>query len=124
MSASLIDSDGNARQLDGNAPARSAFTAEDAKDPEKAARVIAGLLDDVAELRRRYAPRWVDFEDRDASATITLEHGFGGRVRWWVCGRSAATSLVESSSTTSDTLVLTPGTGGGLVTIRVESVDG
>lgn len=127
--AALVDSDGNARPLDGKAPARATFTAEDAKDPEKVARLIAGLLDDVAELRRRYAPRWVDFEDVAVSSggsTLTLEHGFGGRVRWWIVDCSSNVTVAsKSTATTDDTLVLSMTTAAdGTATIRVEAVDG
>lgn len=131
MTAALIDSDGVVRPLDGKAPARAVFTAEDAKDPEKVARLISGLLDDVAELRRRYAPRWVDFEDVAVDAlgtTFSLEHGFGGRVRWWVSGwqTSGATGpdIREDTSATTATAIALKSYNAGTATIRVESVDG
>lgn len=128
MSAARIDSAGNVTPLDGKAGARAVLTAEDAKDADKMARLVAGLLDDVAELRRRHAPRRIDFEDitTTSGGTVRLHHGFGGPVVWWLVdyqiigGAAAPVVQRDTTNSDSDTLVLlTYSTG--ITTIRVEA---
>lgn len=97
------------------------------QEPAKLARLLCRILKDVAALRRRWAPRSVDFEDVVVGSTPTthsFEHNFGGRVRWWVVGWTSLTStapiLLESGTAiTSKTLVLLS-YAAGTMTLRVE----
>ena len=104
------------------------ITEEDVKDTTRLARVIVRILKDVAALKRRFAPRCIDFEDRAVDNTYTtkyrLHHGFGGRVRWWVVdwrpsGGTFAFDLSRHADTDENTLVLVSGAAGS-VTVRVE----
>lgn len=127
MSA-IIPSTTNAkpRQLDRQAEPEEQVRPEDVKDADKLARTLMRVLRDVARLKRRFWPAYVEHEDVVFDATGTkvfrLPHHFGQRVRWWVTdwsGSSAGPRLVRHADTTSETLVLvsyTVGTG----TIRIQ----
>ena len=130
-----VSADGVVTQLDGKATASQSVTEDDVQLPAKLARMLGGLLADVAALRRRFQPRHVDFEDvavltTGASNPVQLRHGMGGRVRWWVvgwqCATNAAPIIRESTDSavapvsTADTLVLLSYVAGA-VTIRVEA---
>lgn len=127
MSAAKVASDGTLYSLDGRAAPDEVMTSEDAKDPEKIARVLGRLLKENAELRRRWNPRRVDFEDvavSTAGAVVSLQHGFAGRVRWWPVGWQSAASTApylreDTAASTADTLVLKSYVA-GTVTVRVE----
>jgi hypothetical protein len=112
-------------QLDRRAEPDEQVTDEDAKDAGRLARVLMRLLRDVAILRRRWAPRRVDFEDVEVDATATVfyrfPHDFNGRVRWWVVDWSggAAPSLLRDGRSDQNALVLVS-TSAGTATIRVE----
>ena len=61
----------------------------------------------------------------EAGAEVALEHGLGGRVRWWICGwRSSGTSapvLRESTSNVpNDTTLYLQSYVAGTACIRVE----
>ena len=125
MSAAKVNA-GKMVVLDGRAEPDEVITEKDVQDASKLARSLRSVSKTLAELRRRFAPRRIDFEDIDigiAAALVTLEHGFKTRVRWWVVGwqGSAAVSpdLRERTFTTDTTLVLRSYVA-GLVTIRVE----
>ena len=125
MSAN-IPANGPIRQLDKRAEPDELLTEEQANDPKRVARLLLSMLRDVAQLKRRWLPRRIDFEDRivDATGTIVyrLQHGFGGRVRWWVVdwtGASNESRLVRHSSSTDNTLALVSYTV-GIATIRIE----
>ncbi len=125
MSAN-IPAHGPIRQLDRRAEPDEQITDEQAKDPKRIARLLLSLLRDVAHLKRRWWPRRIDFEDRVVDATGTtlyrLQHGFGGRVRWWVVDWTGATvepRLVRNATTTNDVLVLVS-YAAGTATIRIE----
>jgi hypothetical protein len=114
------------RQLDRPAEPDEQVTPDDAKDSERVARMLMRLLKDVSTLRRSWAPRFVDHEDRvvDATGTTTYRfpHGFGGRVRWWPVDwkdASAGPQLERHSDTDSNTLVLVSYAAGTL-TLRIE----
>ncbi len=114
--------------LDGKADAPEVVTTDDVQDPEKLARGLQRMARDLAALRRRFNPQRIDFEDvvvPAAGASFSLEHRFGGRVRWWVVGWQAFGSVVpllreDKASTTSSTLVLISNAA-GTATIRVEN---
>lgn len=114
-------------QVDRPASPDAVVTEEDVKDPSKLARLVMSIAKDVAQLRRRFAPRRIDFEDVEVDNTGTtlyrFEHGFGGRVRWWPvdfegAGATSA-ALARHSSSDNDTLVLYS-LEAGTATIRVE----
>jgi hypothetical protein len=127
VSAARIESDGKVRQLDGKAEPAEVFNEEDAKDSAKVARQMARLLREVAALRRQYVTRRIDFEDvtvGSGGASVTLEHGFGGRVVWWVVDWAdvggVSHNFAKSPATTDNTLVLYSYIS-GTATIRVEA---
>jgi hypothetical protein len=75
--------------LDGKASADEVVTEADVQDAPKLARMLVRLLATVADMRRAFSPRRIDFEDvavSTAGAQVALQHNFGGRVRWWIVG--------------------------------------
>lgn len=127
MSSAKIKDDGEISTLDGKAAPDEIVTSEDAKDPEKVARILGKLLREVAELRRRWNPQRIDFEDitvTNAGDSYSFEHGFKGRVRWWPVGWRSGTAdacvLVENETLTTDTTLVLDSYGDGIVCVRVE----
>lgn len=130
MSASKIDVAGKVTILDGRAEPDEVITEADVKDAPKLARVIGRMLATLATLRRAWAPRRIDFEDipvGSIGATVQpLEHGFKGRVRWWVVGwqnsSGAGPSLRETTAAagSTDTTLVLQSYIAGTATIRVE----
>ncbi|MGL4444257.1 MAG: hypothetical protein ACRCU1_11565 [Alsobacter sp.] len=124
MSA-VIPRNANTRQLDRQAEPAEQVRPEDVQDPTRLARVVMRLLRDVAVLKRRFWPEFLEHEDVVFDGTGTtvyrLPHGFSQRVRWWVTDWSGATAgprLVRHASADLSTLALvsyTAGTG----TIRI-----
>lgn len=115
-------------QVDRPAQPELVVTEEDVKDASKLARLVAGIAKDVAALKRRFAPRRIDFEDRAVTSSGTVKyqfhHGFGGRVRWWVVDWQPSSlgdvpSFQRHSSSDANTLVLLSSTN-GTATVRVE----
>lgn len=127
MSAAKVAADGKVTALDGRAEPDEVVTEADVQQPAKLARLLARLLAAVATLRRPFVPRRIDFEDVTVStsgAAVSLEHGFKGRVRWWVCDWDSAASTApylkrSTALTTATTLVLLSYVA-GTVCIRVE----
>lgn len=125
MSA-VVDVDGRVRQLDKSAEPAEQFTPDLATDKRRLSEVVMRLLRDIATLKRRWWPEYMDFRDRAVDATGTtfyrLRHGFGGRVNFWVVRwvGVAAPNLVYDATSDNDTLVLTS-TSEGTATIRVEA---
>ncbi len=113
MSANIAN-DGKVTSLDGAATTDEVITAEDAKDSAKLARLLGRLLKDNAEARRRFTPRRLDFVDiaiGGSATSVSLAHGFGGRVRWWVVGWQSASVdppylREDTTATTANELVL------------------
>jgi hypothetical protein len=127
MSTAKVDSDGLVTVLDGRAEPEDVVTEEDVKDTAKLARILARLLSSVAILRRRFAPRRIDFEDvtvSTAGASVSLQHGFPGRVRWYVCGWQSAAStapyLREDTDNSTDQVLVLLSYVAGTVCVRVE----
>ena len=126
MSAARIDSAGRAYPLDGKSGPRQVVSSEDVTDPVKLAETLTRMLADVAGLTRAFVPSRVDFEDMTvlaAGGTLTLHHGYGGRVRWMLIGCSVnITSIAETAATTADDLVLSvTSSANGVATFRVEA---
>jgi hypothetical protein len=126
VSSARIDASGNVYPLDRKVEPAEVFSEEDAKDPAKLARAVQRLLKASTEAARRLEPGRLDFEDRAVTSgtDLRLEHGFGGRVRWWVVDWQPTTpgdaALFErSADTDNDALVLEVGNS-GTVTVRVE----
>lgn len=124
----IADADG-VRSLTRAVEPPEEVTDTNVRDPRWMVRFAMRVLRDLAALRRRFAPRRIDFEDR-VIGTGTYEHfphGFGGRVRWWVVDvQGSFAELVRlDPDTESDenTLVLYSGQA-TLVTVRVEEVGG
>jgi hypothetical protein len=125
VSSAVINSDGDVRQLDTRAGEPIVITSEDVKDDEKLARLLQDALRELAALRRRFAPRMIEFEDQAVTAgqALRVTHNFGGRVRYWPVDWRPTTPgdaplFDKSTSTDEDTLVLTVGNA-GTVTILV-----
>ena len=127
MSAADIESDGTVKQLDARAQPETVVTAEDVQDAERLARMVQVIVAHVRALERPWAPRRIAFKDvtcGTSGATITLHHGFGSAVRWWVVdwqisGASGAPILQRYTGTDENTLVLWSDKA-GVATIRVE----
>lgn len=132
-----VDRAGNVYKLDRQAEPDEVVSEEDVKDAPKLSRLLMRLLKDVAGLRRRFAPRSVDYEDLrvlSTTTTLRLPHGFGARVRWWLVDWAPTSAsanyvplLAASATTDLNTLVLTNITVGiigafdGKVSVRVEA---
>lgn len=126
MTAARIDASGKVYRLDGSILPRAAVTPADVQEPAKLARLVAEAHRAAAEANARANPRRIDHEDVAVDNTGTtkyrFEHGFGGRVRWWVVGWSGASAgpqLIEDGDTGNDTLVLVSKVA-GTVTVRIE----
>lgn len=122
--AAIVDASGNIRALTKQRQPDEQVTAAQVADTSWLARLLIRMLRDVADLRRRFWPRRVDFEDRAVDATGTklfrFAHGLDARVRWWaVDATGAVPALQRNAATDSNTLVLTS-TVACTVTIRVE----
>lgn len=126
-SAARIDATGKIYQLGPKSQPDQNLTEDDVADATKLTKLLVKMLGDIAALRRRYAPRRIDFEDivtGTSGATFQLQHNLSGRVRWWLVGWSAvgtsAPVLKEFPSLiTSNTLALQSYVA-GTATIRVE----
>lgn len=116
-----ITPENKVRQLDRRAEPDEQVTEEDVKDPPRMVRLLMRILRDIATLKRRWAPRRIDFEGIVANGTHRLEHGFGGPVRWWVVewDGAAAAHFYKDTSSTNDTLALVSTVAGNAI-IRVE----
>jgi hypothetical protein len=117
VSAANVESDGTVTSLDGRAEPSTLITEEDAKDPQKVARILTEVLGQVASQRRRWAPRRIVFRDIAVTGdavtpvTVQLEHGFGGRVSWWPVDWVTTSTVTlgikqNTTTTTADTLGL------------------
>lgn len=127
MSSARIDSASKVYPLDSPAAPDEVVTEKDVQEPPKLSRMLLRLLKDVASLKRLWTPSRIDFEDQavsTAGAVVTLNHGFGGRVRWWIVDwqatGTAAPVLKRTTATTNDALVLASYVA-GTATIRVEA---
>jgi hypothetical protein len=127
MPSAIVQSDGLVRQLDARAGEPIVVTSEDVKDVEKLARMLQDTRRELAELRRRWAPRELYFRDQAVTATnttkIRLTHNFNGKVNWAVVrwdGSAAGSSygIDEHADTDANTLVVVSSVA-GTATIRV-----
>lgn len=132
MSA-VVDASGNVRQLDAR---RSGFDVadenireEDVKNSRTLATLLVRILRDLKEVRRRFWPRHLDFEDQAVDATgvtlIKLPHQFKGRVRWWVVDwiptvAGTRPALDRSATNTTENVLVLVSNAAGTATIRVE----
>jgi hypothetical protein len=121
-----VASTGKVYQLDRQATPDEVVTAEDVKDADKLARMLARLLREVSDIKRRWWPRSRDYEDKAvvSGTPLRLGHGFNARVRWWVVDWVPTTPgdvpvFEKSTSTDLKTLVLDVGNS-GTVSVRVE----
>lgn len=116
---------GQIRQLDAPTQPDQNVSVDDVADPPTLARLFMTALRDIAKLKRRWSPDFIDFRDVTVDATGTARfvfpHGFGTAVNYWPVKWSGATAPCLRVDAASDyrTLVLTS-TVAGLVTIRVE----
>jgi len=114
---------GESRSLDLKVEADETVREQDVADPAKLARLLTRLVKENAALRKRFVPRRTDFEDLDVGTGTThrLNHGFGGRVRWWVIEQIGSNPQLVTiyGDTDKDTLVLYSGVS-TRVTVRVE----
>jgi hypothetical protein len=128
MSAAKVDSSGKVTQLGGRVQPDIVVTAKDVEDTEKLARMLQQVLNDLAALKRQWAPRFTDFEELTMDATGTtkyrLRHGFGGKVRWWVVDSpelgAPDVQLQAHPDTDEDTLVLVSFSSVINIVVRVE----
>ncbi len=125
-----ISSSGEVTQLDKSAEPDDVVTEEDVQDPARLSRLILADKRAIAKLNRRWAPRYVDFEDVtvDAVGTLfTLRHGLGGRVRFWVVdfrvvGAAGAPIIQRDATETTNDVLGLRSYKEAEVTIRVEEV--
>jgi hypothetical protein len=125
--AARVDASGRVFQLDRSAEPDEIVTEEDAKDAGKLARILVRVLRDLADIKRRFFPRRIDFEDRAVVSgdVLRLNHGFSARVRYWVVDWRPFTPgdvavFDRNAGTNAQALLLNVGNS-GTVTVRVES---
>ena len=126
MSA-IAPAGGQIRQLDAPSQPDTQVTTTDVADPPTLARIIQRALNDIAKLKRRWAPDFIDFRDIFVDGTGTtkyrLPHKFGTAVNYWTVKwvglGTVAPSLSFDATSDADTLVLVSNFP-GIVTIRVE----
>lgn len=126
MSANIAQ-DGTVRQLDRPAEPDENIVEKDVTDTERLVRLLMRIMRELTDLRRRWWPRRIDFEDVAVDDTNTtkyrLQHNFNGRARWWVVDWQSSAGggfwLDRHSDSDETTLVVTSGVV-GVVTIRVE----
>lgn len=127
MSA-VVNRAGKIRSLDKPAEPSQEVTEDRIEDKGFMARLLMGILRDVASLLRRREVTVTDFEDVEVdssgSTKYRFPHGFKGRVRWWPCGfrdalDSLGANLSEDADTDDNTLVLVSWAR-GTVDVRVE----
>jgi hypothetical protein len=118
MSAAKITSDAKVTQLDQKSAAEEQVTPQDAGDTIKLAKLLTRILATVTRLARAWNPKRIDFEDQVSTGTdaspqsISFNHSFGGRVRWWIVDAYSTGSIVlplvlkDNTLTTANTLVL------------------
>lgn len=110
MSA-IVPAHGPIRQLDTRPEPDEQITEDQAGDVSRLARLLTRLLRDVAELRRRWFPRRIDYEgivsvgSSGTPETHQFPHSFGGQVRWWIVdcdGVGSVTLPLVMRTNTSD----------------------
>jgi len=83
MTINFVDTAGNRPKARRNVSAGSTIVVSD--NQEDNARVMAELAKRVAQIEAAQNPDAMEFEvNLPASGTVTLEHGFGGPVRYFV----------------------------------------
>lgn len=116
MSA-IVPAYGPIRQLDGRREPDEQVTPEQATDPDRVSRILMKILRDVAELKRRWFPRHIDFEGLVSTGTdsapqrFRLGHNLKADVRWWVIDTRNANTVVvtlinRAPSSDPNTLIL------------------
>jgi hypothetical protein len=134
VSAAIVEVSGQIRQLDKPATSEQRTVAKDVQDPETLARLIQQLRDEVATLKRAFAPKRLDFDritttgTSIAPETVRFPHGFNGRVRYWPIGWESSGGVAldyiertDTSGTDASTLVLYVYSA-GVLSLRIEEV--
>lgn len=123
--SSNVNASGVVRVLDRPAGDAPPFDEREIKDAQTLARILLGIVRDVARALSGWRPNRTDFEgmvvDATGTTTYRLKHDFGGLVRYWPVEwvGAAAPNLCRHTSSDATTLVLTS-TSAGVATIRVE----
>lgn len=123
--SAVIAPSGQIRKLDRPTEPREQVTEDDAADPGRVARMLMSLSEDTSDLKGRWGPGFLEFEDLVVDNTGTtkyrLAHNLGQRVRWWAVDwdGGAACALAKDSSSDNNTLVLISFEV-GTVTVRLE----
>lgn len=128
MSARIISA-GKVVQLDAKRGPDVVFTPADVQDARKLSDTLTLVVADQAEVKRRHKPEFIDFEDVavPGSGSVTLPHGLGGRVRWWLVDWQPSSTGTrpalekDGAKTTTGVLVL-KSAAAGTATVRVEKV--
>jgi hypothetical protein len=120
-----VDKAGNVQQLDARPGPDENVTESTVKEPKELARFLIRLFRDVALLKRRWRPRWIDYEDLALDATgttkVRLTHNFGGRVRFWIVDWDGVSSPAPARhSDTDDNALVLVSYVAGTATVRVE----
>lgn len=132
MSAAYVScrDGGPAKPLDEKQASQTTVSPEDAANVTWLARLLTRLLDDVSELKRRFAPDRITFRDIVATGSggapqrITLAHNLGQLVEWWpvrMVGLTSTTYPIVEISQDANTLVLDIYFTAPNVWIRVEA---
>lgn len=123
-----VKTDGTVQQLDRKADPDEQVTEAQVKDAKTLARLLMNALKDVAAIKRRWWPRFLDFEDHvfDGSGTTRhrFPHYFRGRVRWYVVDWKSMAGgqdyILEKHADTDENALVLVSSEAGKATIRVE----
>ena len=111
---------------------RKPVTEDQVSDPKTLAKIMSDMRDDIAAARRAADGSWAEFEDivvGTSGAAVSLAHGMGGRVRWWVVdcndnGILNGISIKKDPNASTDSVLVLKSYVALTVTIRVEKVIG
>lgn len=89
MSA-VVEPDGTVRQLDRRPEPDENVTEQSVTSPGLLAKFLLRLFREVSRLKRRWAPKYLDFRGIVSGGTamtpalVSLDHNFGAPVVWWI----------------------------------------
>ncbi len=122
----IVTARGVVRKLDLAAGPDEQIQQNDVTDPPRLVRLMMRVINQIAQLGRRWWPPTIDHQDRVVDATGTtlyrFPHNIGGRVNWWPIRWRGAAGYQFSEHSSSDTKILVlVSHSAGTVTIRIEA---
>lgn len=127
-SVTIVPAAGKPRSLVSDSDPGEQITETQVTSARELSRVLMRMLRWLTRLVNLPLFSRIDFEDvtfgSDDSVRYRFDHGFGGRVRWWVVGTNAQAVLAEDTSLSSDDTLVLISYAAATATLRVEEVGG